>query len=159
MDAKVFSGRGCIIQAPRRPKKPIPEAPETDVTRLDADVHPSGGIEVEEEVTGGVEERHEEDLHGTSNTAAADEKAVVKEMRPEKPKLPGMESSIHVLSYALRPRLTKGRKPPSAPVPNPETGFISQLEADVKAALIVEERKPEPLAPVIEKGASQPKPI
>ncbi|KAG0328119.1 SH3-domain kinase binding protein 1 [Dissophora globulifera] len=131
-----------------------------DPIHVEAEVHPNKPTEVEEEaVEDHAEEHHEEESHEHATTAAADEEAVVEEKEPEKPKLPEMESSGPVLSHASRPRPAKGRKPPSAPVPNPEASFVSQLEADVKAAPIVEERKPEPAAPVIEKAAPPPKPI
>ncbi|KAG0213903.1 SH3-domain kinase binding protein 1 [Mortierella sp. GBA30] len=82
------------------------------------------------------------------------------EKEPEKPKLPEIGSSGPTLSHASRPRPAKGRKPPSAPVPDPEAvSFVSQLEADVKAAPIVEEKKAESTTPAIEKPGPPPKPI
>ncbi|KAF9115053.1 SH3-domain kinase binding protein 1 [Mortierella sp. AM989] len=90
------------------------------------------------------------------------EEAAVEEKELEKPKLPEMESSGPALSHASRPRPAKGRKPPSAPVSNTEASFVSQLEAEVKATPIVEEKKPEPIAApisVIEKAAPPPKPM
>lgn len=62
-----------------------------------------------------------------------EEEAALEEKEPEKPKLPEIESSGPALSHASRPRPAKGRKPPSAPVPNAEASFVSQLEAEVKA--------------------------
>lgn len=62
-----------------------------------------------------------------------EEESVPEDKEPEKPKLPEIEGSGPALSHASRPRPAKGRKPPSAPVPNAEASFVSQLEAEVKA--------------------------
>ncbi|KAG0259624.1 SH3-domain kinase binding protein 1 [Mortierella polycephala] len=110
-----------------------------------------------------VKEEEQEEPTVTASVVE-EEESVVEEKEPEAPKLPEVESSGPTLSHASRPRPAKGRKPPSAPVPNPEDSFVAQLEADVKAAPIVEEKKPEPEptpapAPVVEKAAPPPKPI
>ncbi|KAG0055974.1 SH3-domain kinase binding protein 1 [Gryganskiella cystojenkinii] len=110
-------------------------------------------------------EIHEEsEAHETAQEPAVEEEethVVAEEKEPEKPKLPEIESSGPTLSHASRPRPAKGRKPPSAPVPNAEnTSFVSQLEADVKAAPIVEEKKSEPaVVPAVERAAPPPKPM
>ncbi|KAG0025001.1 SH3-domain kinase binding protein 1 [Podila clonocystis] len=110
-----------------------------------------------------VEEQHKEAEHEeVPEPVAAEEADVVpEEKEPEKPKLPEIEGSGPALSHASRPRPAKGRKPPSAPVPNAEASFASQLEAEVKAAPIVEEKQPEPTpAPVsAERAAPPPKPM
>lgn len=82
-----------------------------------------------------VEEHHKEveQEEVPERVAAEDEEVVPEEKEPEKPKLPEIESSGPTLSHASRPRPAKGRKPPSAPVPNAEASFASQLEAEVKA--------------------------
>ncbi|KAF9338099.1 SH3-domain kinase binding protein 1 [Podila minutissima] len=110
-----------------------------------------------------VEEQHKEvEQEEVPEPVATEEEEVVpEEKEPEKPKLPEIESSGPALSHASRPRPAKGRKPPSAPVPNAEASFASQLEAEVKAAPIIEEKKPEPApAPVsAERAAPPPKPM
>ncbi|KAI8600409.1 hypothetical protein EDD21DRAFT_377295 [Dissophora ornata] len=117
-------------------------------------------VEAEEHVEEHNEqEQSHEDTEAVPVAAAVEEEAAAEEKEPEKPKLPEMESSGPVLNFASRPRPAKGRKPPSAPVPNPEASFVSQLEAEVKAAPIVEEKKPEPVAPVVERAAPPPKPV
>ncbi|KAF9290631.1 SH3-domain kinase binding protein 1 [Mortierella alpina] len=101
------------------------------------------------------EPEQEQEKEPEDEIAAA---VVEEEKEPEKPKLPEIESSGPALSHASRPRPAKGRKPPSAPVPNAETSFVSQLEADVKAAPIVEEKKPETSSSSVEKVAPPPPP-
>ncbi|KAI1320626.1 SH3-domain kinase binding protein 1 [Mortierella claussenii] len=132
--------------------------PEVRQTEEHAPVHKSS---VEESTANA--ESHDSEAQETTADAAAEEQVIKEsEAEPEKPKLPEMESSGPVLTHASRPRPAKGRKPPSAPVPNPEASFVSQLEADVKAAPIVEETQPEPTpapaAPVAEKAAPPPPP-
>ncbi|KAF8982826.1 SH3-domain kinase binding protein 1, partial [Entomortierella lignicola] len=116
--------------------------------------------------TGGDIEEKIEDVHQEESQDQAEARAGViaaadiEEKEPEKPKLPEMEGSGPALSHASRPRPAKGRKPPSAPVPNTEASFVSQLEAEVKAAPIVEEKKPEPVAPApTAERAPPPKPV
>ncbi|KAF9438958.1 SH3-domain kinase binding protein 1, partial [Entomortierella beljakovae] len=101
---------------------------------------PAEAVESEEK----AEETQEEQIESTE--VAHVEEAVEEEKEPEKPKLPEMESSGPALSHASRPRPAKGRKPPSTSSPNPDSSFVSQLEAEVKAAPI-EEKKPEPVVP------------
>lgn len=84
-------------------------------------------------------EEHAHEAHAENHEAEhvaeeEEEEPVAEEKEPEKPKLPEIESSGPALSHASRPRPAKGRKPPSAPLPNAEnTSFVSQLEAEVKA--------------------------
>ncbi|KAF9978659.1 SH3-domain kinase binding protein 1 [Mortierella antarctica] len=113
---------------------------------------PADVAETEQDQQEQGQEQEEEEEEGEVAEAVVEE-----EKEPEKPKLPEIESSGPTLSHASRPRPAKGRKPPSAPVPNAETSFVSQLEADVKAAPIVEEKKPDTPSSV-EKVAPPPPP-
>jgi len=80
------------------------------------------------------DEAHAETQEAGHAAEEEEETPTVEEKEPEKPKLPEIESSGPALSHASRPRPAKGRKPPSAPLPNAEnTSFVSQLEAEVKA--------------------------
>ncbi|KAI7830324.1 hypothetical protein BC939DRAFT_440205 [Gamsiella multidivaricata] len=162
--------------------KPHQEHEEAAPPEHEGAAPPEHDVQVEQEEPGtvvapGDTEEHahkeqQEDVPETATTldttpaAEADEEtaAAVEEKEPEKPKLPEMEGSGPALSHASRPRPAKGRKPPSAPLPNPETSFVSQLEAEVKAAPIPEERKPEStpasanVPPAVEKAVPLPPP-
>ncbi|KAF9426831.1 Cytoplasmic protein nck2, partial [Podila epigama] len=116
----------------------------------------------EKEVNQESQQEVEQEISVTEGKDDVNEPVAVEEKEPEKPKLPEVESSGPVLSHASRPRPAKGRKLPTVPVANAEDSFASQIEAEVKAAPIVEETKPEPAptAPVsAEKAAPPPKPV
>ncbi|KAF9956827.1 SH3-domain kinase binding protein 1 [Mortierella alpina] len=134
------------------------EAEEQAHEAEEAKVHQEDGVQGEAEATvvsaNAEQEQQQQEQEQEEELVAA---AVEEEKEPEKPKLPEIESSGPALSHASRPRPAKGRKPPSAPVPNAETSFVSQLEADVKAAPMVEEKKPETSSSV-EKVAPPPPP-
>lgn len=109
----------------------VQHAPEAPVHEEEIVEHQD---EPEEPLPSQVEQKEVEQEEEAAAVAADVEEPVEEEEKePEKPKLPEFESTGPALSHVSRPRPAKGRKLPTAPVPDETSSFVAQLEAEVKA--------------------------